>query len=173
MEKMKSNSKKLNIIRIYLGVFAATLLVVGISTFPLTTELDFLYTIRSYFPDFMQSWIATVDNDIHHTPEEMFYGTDWLAFAHIAIAVAFIGPLLDPVRNIWVIQFGIIISVLVVPTALICGTVRHIPAFHQVIDCSFGILALIPLIISYRKTLQLEREQEDEFISPSTVNTAP
>ena len=27
------------------------------------------------------------------------YGTDWLAFAHITIAVAFLGPLKDPVRN--------------------------------------------------------------------------
>jgi hypothetical protein len=34
------------------------------------------------------------------------YGTDWLAFAHLVIAVAFIGPLMQPVKNVWVIQFG-------------------------------------------------------------------
>jgi hypothetical protein len=28
------------------------------------------------------------------------YGTDWLAFAHIVIAVFFIGPFVDPVQNI-------------------------------------------------------------------------
>ena len=36
------------------------------------------------------------------------YGTDWLAFAHLVIAVAFIGPWRDPVRNRWVIEFGLI-----------------------------------------------------------------
>jgi hypothetical protein len=36
------------------------------------------------------------------------YGTDWLAFAHIVIAVAFWGPLKNPVRNVWVIEFGMI-----------------------------------------------------------------
>ena len=30
-----------------------------------------------------------------------FYGTDWLAFGHFMIAVAFIGALRDPVRNRW------------------------------------------------------------------------
>ncbi|SCF41963.1 hypothetical protein [Micromonospora mirobrigensis] len=34
----------------------------------------------------------------------MLYGTDWLAFAHLVLAVAFWGPLRDPVRNVWVVQ---------------------------------------------------------------------
>jgi hypothetical protein len=34
------------------------------------------------------------------------YGTDWLAFAHLAIAVVFIGPWINPVRSQWVITFG-------------------------------------------------------------------
>lgn len=34
------------------------------------------------------------------------YGTDWLAFAHLVIAIAFWGPLKDPVKNIWVVEFG-------------------------------------------------------------------
>jgi len=32
------------------------------------------------------------------------YGTDWLAFAHFVIAIAFIGPWRDPVRNVWVVE---------------------------------------------------------------------
>src|SRR5436190_13594106 len=39
------------------------------------------------------------------------YGTDWLAFGHIMVAIAFIGPLRDPVKNIWVIEFGMIACV--------------------------------------------------------------
>jgi hypothetical protein len=31
-----------------------------------------------------------------------------IAFAHLAIAIAFIGPYIDPVRNKWVITFGLI-----------------------------------------------------------------
>lgn len=55
------------------------------------------------------------------------YGTDWLAFAHFVIAILFIGPLRDPVKNIWVVEFGMIACVLVVPFALIMGDVRGIP----------------------------------------------
>lgn len=47
------------------------------------------------------------------------YGTDWLAFAHLIIAVVFLGPLIDPVRNIWVIQFGVIACAGIIPLALI------------------------------------------------------
>jgi hypothetical protein len=55
------------------------------------------------------------------------YGTDWLAFAHLVIAVAFWGPLRDPVRNIWVIEWGMIACVGIVPLALFAGPVRDIP----------------------------------------------
>ena len=75
------------------------------------------------------------------------YGTDWLAFSHLVIAVAFIGPLRDPVRNIWVIDFGLIACVGVIPMALIAGHIRAIPLWWQLIDCSFGIFGAIPLLL--------------------------
>lgn len=34
------------------------------------------------------------------------YGTDWLAFGHLSIAVAFWGPYREPVRNVWVLKFA-------------------------------------------------------------------
>lgn len=40
------------------------------------------------------------------------------------IAIAFIGPLRDPVRNIWIIQWGMIACVLVIPLALLAGAAR-------------------------------------------------
>jgi hypothetical protein len=86
------------------------------------------------------------------------YGTDWLAFAHIAIAIAFIGPLRDPVKNIWVIEFGMIACVLIVPTALICGSIRGIPLFWRLIDCAFGIIGIIPLWICRRYIKMLQNK---------------
>ena len=40
---------------------------------------------------------------------------------------AVIGPLRDPVRNVWVIQWAMIACVAVTPLALIAGSVRGIP----------------------------------------------
>jgi hypothetical protein len=79
-----------------------------------------------------------------------------LNFQYIVIATAFIRPLRDPVRNIWVIQFGMIACIMVFPVAFIAGTIRQIPFFWQLIDCSFGMIGLIPLFICYRKIQKLE-----------------
>jgi hypothetical protein len=87
----------------------------------------------------------------------MAYGTDWLAFAHLVIAVAFIGPLRDPVRNIWVIEFGLIACVAVFPLAFIAGSVRGIPFYWQLIDCSFGVGGGALLWICYGKVRSLEK----------------
>jgi hypothetical protein len=85
----------------------------------------------------MAHWISFVHRGLTDIPVEsgfVYYGTDWLAFAHIVIAIAFIGPLRDPVRNIWVIEFGMIACVLVIPLALIAGRIREIPFFWQLIN---------------------------------------
>jgi len=87
------------------------------------------------------------------------YGTDWLAFAHIVIAIFFIGPLIDPVRNIWVVQAGLIACALVIPLALICGPIREIPFGWRLIDCSFGIVGAIPLYYCLRLARSLEKPQ--------------
>ena len=78
------------------------------------------------------------------------YGTDWLAFGHIVIAIFFIGPLIDPVRNIWVIQAGLIACVAVLPLALICGPIREIPFYWRLIDSSFGVVGFIVLSAALR-----------------------
>jgi len=38
------------------------------------------------------------------------YGTDWLAFAHLIIAILFIGPLIDPVKNSWIISWALSVA---------------------------------------------------------------
>ena len=152
-----------------LGLFILALIVSGVTAFPLQRELAVMATIRglervaaSDASSGFDRWILTVRDGLHESYARypwLAYGTDWLAFAHIIIAVFFIGPLLDPVRNVWVLQAGIIACVLVVPLALICGEIRQIPFGWRLIDCSFGVFGAIPLYYCLRLTRLLEKKQ--------------
>ena len=76
--------------------------------------------------------------------------------------MAFWGPLKNPVKNIWVVEFGMIACVLVVPLALICGPMRGIPFFWRLLDCSFGVFGIIPLWLcrnTIRRIAELEKVQ--------------
>jgi hypothetical protein len=84
------------------------------------------------------------------------YGTDWLAFGHITIAVFFVGPLVRPVRNVWVLWGGLVACVLVPVLALVCGPLRGIPFYWRLIDGSFGILGALPLLYCLKLTRALE-----------------
>lgn len=149
-------------IRMLLWIFIIGLAISGVTAFPLETELKFL--ARSVQgcafaqQTGLEKWILKVREGLVETNAHypfIAYGTDWLAFAHIVIAIAFIGPLRDPARNIWVIEFGMIACLLVIPFALIMGGMRGIPWGWRLIDCSFGVLGMIPLWVCRRKTLQL------------------
>lgn len=153
-------------IRLLLIFFIGALIVAGLTAIPLRWELGLLdqwFGTNSFLSQILPSmadWISRVNDSVQngygHYPL-LAYGTDWLAFAHIAIAAAFIGPLRDPIRNIWVIEFGMIACVLIIPWALMFGVIRHIPWFWTVIDMSFGILGIIPLWLVRRKILELSQ----------------
>ena len=154
-------------IRAWVIFFIIGLAISGLTAFPLEAELRFVSTVLhataapTFAPDLVE-WIDRVRDALIDTNNRypfMAYGTDWLAFAHVMIAIAFIGPLRDPVRNIWVIQFGMIACAGVIPLALIAGAVRGIPFYWQLIDMSFGVFGIIPLLIVYRLIRKLEREQ--------------
>lgn len=144
----------------------AGLVVSGITAFPLESELHWL--VRILHTGFLQpivssahlfSWIERVSTALSVTNAAypfLAYGTDWLAFAHLAIAAAFIGPWMDPVRNKWVVTFGLIACAGVIPLALIAGPARGIPFGWRLIDCSFGVFGAIPLIICLRSIRELE-----------------
>jgi hypothetical protein len=105
------------------------------------------------------AWIVRVRDGLLATEAQylfLAYGTDWLAFAHLVIATAFWGPLKNPVRNVWVIEWGMISCVMVIPLALICGSIRGIPFGWQLIDCSFGIVGIVPLWLCRRYVKELE-----------------
>ncbi len=157
---MKTTEQKLKTkIKGGITIFILFLILSGLTAFPIETELSFLINYISPLPAFAQVWIAKIYYAVKETNDAypyLSYGTDWLAFAHIVIASAFIGPLKDPVRNIWVIQFGMMACIMVFPLAFIAGTVRHIPLYWQLIDCSFGVLGFIPLYIIHKLIKQLE-----------------
>jgi hypothetical protein len=162
------DQRRLRWIRLVLGIFVVGLVLSGLTAFPLRWELGLLTawfgdgtTIGSAIPS-MAHWLSYVQEGLENTAGEypfLAYGTDWLAFAHLVIAVAFLGPLKDPVRNIWVVEFGMIACLMVIPLALICGPIRGIPFCWQLIDCSFGVFGLIPLAIVRKMILSLGRQE--------------
>jgi len=146
-------------IRIYIWIIIIGLFISGATAFPLKTELAYFYRHINIFPMVMQSWLTTIYEAIRATNASypyLSYGTDWLAFAHLVLALLFVGPLKDPVKNIWVIQFGMMACVLIFPLAFIAGPIRQIPLFWRFIDCSFGVIGIVPLWLAYKATRKLE-----------------
>lgn len=148
---MNTEEQKLRLhSKIYICTIIVGLAISGLTAFPLETEMAYLFKYSRILPSSLQIWIGTVNQALKATNSRypfLSYGMDWLAFAHIMLAVLFIGPLKDPVKNKWVIEFGIICCIAIIPLALIAGNIRHIPVFWQIIDCSFGIIGIIPLIL--------------------------
>ena len=110
------------------------------------------------------TWLVQVRDALAQTQALnpiLFYGTDWLAFGHFVIAIAFIGALRNPVRNRWLFDFGLIACLLVIPYALVFGGLRGIPFWWQLIDCSFGVFGLIPLWFCRKWANELARRQND------------
>jgi hypothetical protein len=148
-------------IRLLILFFIVALILSGVTAFPVQTELHWLLKHPSLIPSFAQNWLQIVYDALVETNSKypiLAYGFDWLAFAHIVIAMAFVGPLKDPVKNKWIIDWAILACFAVIPLAFIAGPIRQIPFFHILIDCSFGILGLIPLFICRNWIKQLANQ---------------
>ncbi|MEV7874426.1 hypothetical protein [Microbacterium sp. NPDC089188] len=152
------------VIRLCLGVVIAGLVVSGVTAFPLREELALAREVlrstgvAASAPAFT-GWVDRVGEGLDATAAAfpfIAYGTDWLAFAHLLIAVAFVGPLFDPVRNVWITVWGLIACAGIVPLALIAGALRGLPLGWQLIDISFGLVAAVPLIVAFVATRRLE-----------------
>jgi len=154
-------------IRYLLVFFMVALVLSGLTAFPLVWEANVLNQLVvigqvHYWWPAMGQWIVQIAVGLSETNARypfILYGTDWLAFAHLVIAIAFWGPFKDPLRNIWVIEFGMIACALIIPLALIFGPVRGIPPFWIAIDCSFGVFGWIPLWLVHRDIVALGRLQ--------------
>ncbi len=151
--------------RLVLGVFIVGLVLSGVTAFPLLHELELLARLVGLPADAspaslsgLQSWIVTVRDGLRATYASypwLAYGTDWLAFGHLVIAMFFIGPWLHPVRNAWVLWVGLAACAAVIPLALICGPIRGIPFYWRLIDCSFGVFGAIPLLYCLHLTRKM------------------
>ncbi len=160
--------------RIWLALFTIGLVLAGLSALPIQTGIAFLQPLvgegsptASWWPG-LATWISRVHRGVTTAGREypfLFYGTDWLAFGHVVIALAFLGALRDPVKNIWIIDFGVIACLLVVPWALLFGPLRGIPFFWRLIDCSFGILGILPLLLARRCVRQIIERREQQVLS--------
>ncbi len=149
-------------IRLLIVCFMVALILSGVTAFPVETELRWLLNHPSLVPSFAEKWLQDVYAALVETNGKypmLAYGYDWLAFAHIVIAMMFIGPLKDPIKNIWVIEWGMLSCIAVIPLAFIAGPIRHIPLFHILIDCSFGVLGIFPLWVCRKWIKQLQADR--------------
>lgn len=161
--------------RVVLTAFMLALVLSGITAFPLLSEvrllaktLDVQSNVSHDRPGDLRSWVGYVHHGLEESYEKypfLAYGTDWLAFAHLVIAVFFIGPLMRPADYDWTLVSGMIACVGVLLLALICGPIRGIPLYWRLIDCSFGIVGILPLAYCYvlnRKLKKLPRERAED-----------
>lgn len=161
VDKQKNRIKR---IRLLLVVFMICLFLSGLTAIPVRLQLEFglsLLAEGTSLHHFLSGILAGYMDMAERYPF-LLYGYDWLAFAHFVLAILFIGPYKDPVRNTWVIEFGLIACVLVLPYAFIAGHFRGLPLWWRLCDCSFGVVGFV-LLWQIRKQVQLLPQQ----ITPS------
>ncbi len=142
-------------IKLLTWFFIIGLVVSGATAIPLEWELNLLVNwfglagqTSVTATSELGRWLLTAHEALQGVSAKhplLFYGTDWLAFGHFVIAIAFVGALRDPIRHRWLFDFGLIACVLVIPFALVFGAVRGIPFWWRLIDCSFGVFGFVPL----------------------------
>jgi hypothetical protein len=166
----RGDDRLLRRIRGLTAFFILALVLSGATAIPLEAELDALVQITGAGTAMANAgartapgwarWLTDVQSALHdaNVRHPFFaYGTDWLAFGHFVIALAFVGALRDPVRNRWLFDFGLIACGLVVPYAFLFGAIRGIPIGWRLIDCSFGVFGTIPLWLCRKWTSELAR----------------
>ncbi len=154
-------------LRVWTGIFIVGLVLSGLTAIPVQTQFDWLLAClgpdfgrSGLVPEFVAKWLAIAYAGISKTTAQapfVWYGTDWLAFGHVAIAVSFIGALRDPVRNRWSYQSGMLVCAAVVPWAMVFGALRGIPLWWRLIDCSSGVFGIVPVWLCWRWSGELER----------------
>ncbi|MGW4651472.1 hypothetical protein [Kitasatospora sp. NPDC004289] len=163
-DQYAAEASTLRHVRRWIWIFIVCLAVSGLTAFPLETETRWLVSLVEraplvdHFPGVLE-WAERVRDGVADANVRypfLAYGTDWLAFAHLVIAVAFWGPLKDPVRNVWVIRWALVACAAIIPLALICGPLRGIPLAWRFVDMSFGVFGAVPLLVVLRGIRRLE-----------------
>jgi hypothetical protein len=148
-------------IRRLIFLFIVGLVLSGITAFPLGWEIGVIHELLAAWEwnNSLSQWITFIHEGLQKTDREypfFGYGTDWLGFAHLIIAIVFIGPLKDPIKNKWVVEFGLIACGTIIPFAFIAGEARGIPVYWRIIDCMFGVAGGLILTRCYQKIRKLE-----------------
>ncbi len=156
-------------IKIYTLFLQFGLLISGITAFFIPEGVAFLI-LHTPLIDFinLNDWLAYVLDGVLNIDRAypfIWYGTDWMVFAHILFAILFCGLYTDPIRNIWLIRFGYIACILIFPLALIMGEIREIPMVWRLLDCGFGVLAGLVLFRIHTLTKRLPNFQYQHAIS--------
>lgn len=161
------NDSRYKSIRLLLLVFITCLFLSGLTAIPVSSELSFLQRYFTQDSSF-GNWLSIVHDAYNNVNDEhpfLLYGYDWLAFAHFILAILFIGPYRDPVKNIWVVQFGLIACLLILPFAFVAGNARGIPIGWSCIDCSFGVFGFLLLYRINVLIKKLEASPEEAYPS--------
>lgn len=155
-------------IRAWTWVFMVGLLLSGATALPIASEVEAGAALLGddmrgggRLPEAVSAWLRTVRDGVREASARspfLAYGTDWLAFGHFMIALAFVGALRDPVRNRWLYAFGMLACTCVPVWALVFGSLRGIPFWWRVLDSGFGIVGFVPVWLCYRWTGELLAE---------------
>ena len=158
-------SRALLHVRFWLIFFSAALLTSGLTAIFAREGMRFLSPLfmqgsilTNLWPD-MSKWLSLAYQAIEETYDKypfLAYGYDWLAFGHFIIAIPFIMAVKDPRGNSWVITYGMIACVSVIPFAIIFGAIRGIPFFWRIVDPLFGVGGLLVLLILRKQLKSLE-----------------
>jgi len=151
--------------RISLVLFLLGLVFSGLTAFPLQTEIHALASMlgignAANYEAYTgwTRWIAYVQHGLDETYARFpffGYGTDWLAFGHLASAAFFIRPLMKPEDSDWVLRTSLCICAAVIPAAFIAGQVRGIPVSWRFVDAGFGVFGSIPLFYCLQLTRRM------------------
>jgi hypothetical protein len=153
-------------IRAWTLFLIAGLVISGATALPIPTQVRLGVRILGAdfrgggaLPEDVARWLRTVRDGVEATAATapfMFYGTDWLAFGHFVIALAFVGALRDPIRNRWLYRFGMFACAAVPLWALVFGAIRGIPLWWRLVDAAFGVAGFVPAWLCDRWAGELE-----------------
>ncbi len=149
------SSALLTRIRLCIALVMAGLLLSGIASFPLVGESQALLNLLARSAHFsagtpLFDWVLRVHLALAANAISapfLAYLTDGFALAHILFAILFLGPYRSPVRNQWVINFGLICCGGLLLLAFIAGPLRGIPVFWRWIDAAFALACALPLLL--------------------------
>lgn len=163
---MKSNKIRRRI-KVVVIFYMLALIISGATAIPAEAEIAVLLRItpETHFSYTLLSKVYIALHEVGEHAPFLLYGYDWLAFAHFMIAIAFTGVYKNPVRNIWVVEWGLVCCACVIPFALVAAPLRSLPWCWVAVDCSFGVFGCLPLWWCRRKIKQLEQEDKEDKLN--------